>query len=70
MEYVLQEITGGSRCTHRPEAQALFLCTSLENNGVENKGLTICCKEISNEVDSFILLLVPIKAKIEKRARI
>lgn len=70
MEHVSRETPGGSRCKNTPEAQALFWCTNLENNGVENKGLTICCKEISNEVNSFILLLVPIKAKVEKRARI
>ena len=50
-----------------PEAEALFLCTSLENNGAENKGLTTCWKEISNEVNSFTLLLAPMKAKVEKR---
>lgn len=53
-----------------PEAQALFLCTSLENNGAEDKGLTICWKEVSNEVNSFTLLLAPMKAKIVKRAKI
>lgn len=70
MEYVFGEITGSWPCKHMPEAQALFLCASLENNGIENKALAICWKEISNEVSSFTLLLAPTKAKVDKRARI
>lgn len=49
---------------------SLFSCASLENNGVQNKALAICWKEISNEVNSFTLLLAPTKAKVDKRARI